>query len=341
MATPSEGLAACRSRRSRPSADALAALPSGAEDFLVIPDDLERLAVEVRKRPDAGADRAVLAGDVPVLAGQSRAIAAIRDSVRALAPLHIPVLVQGEAGSGHDDLVEALHVASPGRGAITRIPCGGQGDATVPHARAVHLIGVERLSAAGQRAWRIALACDSGRRARRAPRVFASSSADLLREAREGRFDTELARQLSRFVIVIPPLRRRLDDLGDIAHALARRVGLRIGRPGARMLPSAIAALRQRAWPGNLDELAEVLERAIAFSSDGRVDAESLLLPHGVGSPLQALRQGRVWQQRDELRQLIERCDGNLAEVARHLKMSRSAVFYRARRLGLLEPVRG
>ena len=74
--------------------------------------------------------------------------------------------------------------------------------------------------------------------------------------------------------------------------------------------------------------------------SSRSVSAEALSRALGAGSPLASLRQGRLRHQREELRLLIERHEGNLAEVARHLGLSRSTVFYRARKFGLVDPRR-
>jgi DNA-binding NtrC family response regulator len=169
-------------------------------------------------------------------------------------------------------------------------------------------------------------------------RVFASTSGDLLRSAREGTFHPGLADRLSRFQIPLPPLRERPEDIGALALHLSRRIGATLGRPQVRFDRSAIALLRRATWVGNVQELASVVEKLVAFSPEGAVTRKRVTeilgdLPDSVG----AMRQQRSQLQRAELATLLETCGGNLAEVARRLQISRGAVIYRAQKHGLLQ----
>ena len=103
----------------------------------------------------------------------------------------------------------------------------------------------------------------------------------------------------------------------------------------------AVALLRNRAWPGNVRELAAAVEKLVAFSPDGTVTRGRAREVLGeVSDSVASLRSRRVQQQREELVELLERCGGNLAEVARRLDLSRGAVIYRAQKHGLLARTR-
>jgi len=318
---------------------AVRAIRSGATDFFELPADRARLL------RDAGAlagsaglrtDAETLEGDI---AGTSAAIERVRERVRALAPLRVPVLVSGEPGSGRDHVVRALHRHS-GLAETELIAIAPESAAarTRPGPRAaVYLDHIERFKPELQALWFEILCAAEEPGTAAAPRVYASTSIDVDQAAREGGFHPGLADRLRRFSIPIPSLRDRRADVGPTAHRLANRVGRSFRRNEIRFERGAIALLRQASWPGNVRELARVVERLVAFSIDGEITAQRVreVLGEAPGS-VASLRSRRDRRQRDELVDLLESCGGNLAEVARRLEVSRGAVIYRAQKFGLL-----
>ncbi len=110
-------------------------------------------------------------------------------------------------------------------------------------------------------------------------RVIAATNRDLLAEVRAGRFREDLYYRLAVFPIAIPPLRDRAEDIPIIARYLAQRARRTVGRPAFELTDADLDALRTYAWPGNIRELANVIERA-AILSDGRhVDLATILPP--------------------------------------------------------------
>ena len=81
------------------------------------------------------------------------------------------------------------------------------------------------------------------------------------------------------FPLRLPALRERLEDLPLICEVLLQDLGRRIGRPGFRVAREGLTKLAGYYWPGNLRELANVLERAMILSSALRLGAEGLDLP--------------------------------------------------------------
>ncbi len=270
--------------------------------------------------------------------GRSAAMRRVRARIAGLGPLQVPVLVVGERGSGRDWVVNALHGASRD-GAFTLPTLRGDAAAAgraPASARAVYLDEVGALLPEAQRHWLERLDGKGGAPRDRV-RLYASTSEDLASRARDGSFLSMLADRLLRFRIELPPLRDRLEDVPALVAALVPKLGTRLGRVHARVLPAALARLAQHPWAGNVRELEDVLERMIAFSADGQVTRSH------VDEALASARESVVslrgrWEsrQRDELVRLLEVCGGNLAEVARRLDMSRSAIVYRAKKYGLL-----
>jgi DNA-binding NtrC family response regulator len=107
-------------------------------------------------------------------------------------------------------------------------------------------------------------------------RLIASSSLDVTREARAGRVRAELAAALSTVVISLPPLRDRIVDLPALAQGFLRDLS---GHLPAGLSADAVDALGRYHWPGNLQELRNVLERGLLLSRGGVVEARHLALP--------------------------------------------------------------
>jgi Nif-specific regulatory protein len=108
-------------------------------------------------------------------------------------------------------------------------------------------------------------------------RIIAATNRNLEEDVRAGKFREDLYQQLNVMPIYLPPLRARLEDLPDLAHCLAGRIGARQGRT-LRVTDCALRFLIQYDWPGNARELTSVLERAAIMADGGMIDRHALLL---------------------------------------------------------------
>ncbi len=315
---------------------AVAAMKGGAQEFLNFPDDLERLVERAREltrvsQDDGGALESMLAG-------QSLGMRRVRERIRALAPLRVPVLVCGESGSGRDRVVEALHASSALAGApLIKLGPGASRVPKLPEEGAVfYLDEVGELDAYAQTHWRELVHSPERAAGQKLLRILASTSEDLSQSAREGRFEPRLAEDLLRFTILLPPVRERSEDVPALVRLLAARLGRRMGRESVRFERPALSLLKRQRWPGNVRELASVVEKLVAFSAQGSITRDRVkeVLSEAPDS-VSLLRSRRLQKQRQELIALLEQCGGNFAEVARRLGVSRGAVIYRAQKHGL------
>jgi DNA-binding NtrC family response regulator len=273
------------------------------------------------------------------IVGRSAAMQVVRDRVRALARLSVPVLIRGEAGTGLTHVARTLHAAAaPGAGGLYVFDARRPGSPPGSLARKTLLIEeVGALPAPEQARWHEQLRrSETG--AEGAPRrIFVTSSRELSRLVAEVGFAAELRDRLERFRIDLPPLRERREDVPDLVRALGERAAGGLGRERVQWTREALRLLAAQSWPGNLRELAALVERLVAFDTEGRIGRARVAAlleesPSGVASSrLEALR-----RQREELARAIEETGGNLAEVARRLRMSRGGVIYRAQKFGLL-----
>jgi transcriptional regulator of acetoin/glycerol metabolism len=191
----------------------------------------------------------------------------------------------------------------------------------------VYIDRVEELDAGGQQHWSDWLAKAEASGFRAGLRIIASTTDHLLSRVREGSFDKRLGSLLLRFVVELPPLRDRSEDIPAIADALTQQLSRSVGRR-IRLSHAARDHLALRRWPGNVRQLERILERAIAFSR-GRQIRRQLVeeLCADDERTLSAIRQQHAHRERDELILAVEATGGNISRAAERLGRSRSSVY--------------
>jgi len=170
-------------------------------------------------------------------------------------------------------------------------------------------------------------------------RVIASTSCDLKTAANEGRVPQELYYLLSVASIWVPPLRRRREDIRPLAEQMLARFERQSGPPAAngnvRFSRKTWDCLLNHDWPGNGDELANVLQRAILSGKPSPIEAsdiEQLLLDNRALATTTetitvALEGDFKDIQRGIIREMIHRCSGNKAAAARSLGLHRKTIY--------------
>ncbi len=117
-------------------------------------------------------------------------------------------------------------------------------------------------------------------------RLLAATHVDLLQAISQRRFREDLYYRLSVFPLRLPPLRERLEDLPQLCAFLLEEQTRRTGRRGMRVTPQGLKRLAAYAWPGNLRELANMLERATILSPGPELGADAFDLPvHAEAEP--------------------------------------------------------
>ncbi len=110
-------------------------------------------------------------------------------------------------------------------------------------------------------------------------RILAATHVDLEKAVAEGRFRADLYYRLNVFPLRLPALRERLEDLETLCTVLLDDLARRTGRRGVVVTPAALARLRSYPWPGNIRELANILERASILSTGRSVSPDLIDLP--------------------------------------------------------------
>lgn len=183
-------------------------------------------------------------------------------------------------------------------------------------------------------------------------RVIAATNRDLEQDVREGRFREDLFYRLNTFVIKVPPLRVRPEDIPPLASYYFEKMCRRHHRQLAGITPEAVGYLTRYLWPGNVRQLRNEIERSVVFAEDGKaVGADSLspeILQAGIpSSPVRVqpdfsravnFKEIMLDVERQLLVEALARHHGNVTRAAELLGLSRQTFNYKLRKLILNNP---
>jgi DNA-binding NtrC family response regulator len=171
-------------------------------------------------------------------------------------------------------------------------------------------------------------------------RTICATNADLERAVAEGRFRRDLYYRINVICVAILPLRDRPDDILPLAHKFLRDFSRRFTREIRSFTPAAERALLEHPWRGNVRELRNRVERAVALSPAECIGAEALFLsdaaqPVGAISLVPTLAEIRCRAERQHIRAVLEGAEGRVDEAAKLLAVSRSTLFEKMRKLDI------
>ncbi|HYP90779.1 MAG TPA: sigma 54-interacting transcriptional regulator [Polyangiaceae bacterium] len=281
---------------------------------------------------------------LPGVIGNSAPMLRVARLVRLHAKSRVPILLQGESGTGKDMVARAIHelgrrdgpyvplnmAALPEsladaelfghrRGAFTGAVTSRVGAFEQAHEGTLFLDEIAELPLSIQvKLLRVVedgmvRAVGAAQALRVAVRLVSASWAELDQRVLDGRFRADLYHRLSTVVVELPPLRERRSDIAQLSQSLLRRMRADVGE---RVLSSAaLSRLVAQSWPGNVRELGAVLYRAAAAAeyeiAARHVDDASRQAPHA-RKPAQ------------DARALLELCGGNVSRAARTAGVPRS-----------------
>ena len=168
---------------------------------------------------------------------------------------------------------------------------------------------------------------------------IAATNRDLDAMVSTGAFRSDLYFRLKVLSLHISPLRERLDDLPPLLEHFAAQTARRYGMPAPAFSPEFLETARRYGWPGNVRELAHVVERAVLLGVDRLIDAPALGLSASsppAADPGQVLAGFTLEEaERHLIVDALDETGGNVSESARRLGVSRMVLRYRIQKLGL------
>jgi formate hydrogenlyase transcriptional activator len=175
-------------------------------------------------------------------------------------------------------------------------------------------------------------------------RLIAATNRDLEQALSEGRFRADLYYRLNVFPIIIPPLRKRLEDVPRLARHFVMLYASKMGKHVGPLSAEVLHRLAAYAWPGNVRELQNVIERAVILSPKGRFELGELVASPAGESPKQPLRSLEAVERQHIVAVLEEtgwRVSGERG-AAKILGLKRTTLEARMKKLGIVRrPDRG
>ena len=293
---------------------AIEAMKLGAYDYITKPARINELEILVQKAGEKSRLRRENASLKVRLGRQERGFGLITDdpgmkelmaTVARVAPSDLPVLIQGDSGTGKELVARALHTASPrSQQPFVAINCAAVAESLLeselfghekgsftgavmrkPGLFEVADKGVLFLDEIGEVApavqvkllraieTREILRVGSTRPVRIDVRIVSATNKDVKAEMQDGRFREDLYYRLNGVTLRLPPLRERRGDIPLLARHFLDRFG-----PRKALTPRALETLAAYAWPGNVRELQMVIHRAAILSMKDAIDADDLPL---------------------------------------------------------------
>ncbi len=349
--------------------NAVAALKAGAFDYLAKPIGLEQLRTLVKSAlclpqgSEAGPE-------LPGLIGDSPSMQQVRETIGKLARSQAPIYLSGESGSGKELAARLIHARSARsaapfvpvncgaipenlmeseffgyrKGAFTGAEADREGFFQAAAGGTLFLDEVADLPLAMQvkllraiqekKVRRVGSVVEEGVDVR----IVCATHRNLRECVERGSFRQDLYYRLNVIEMRMPPLRERVEDIPPLVDAILRRL---CGDTPPRLEPEALKALQFYAFPGNVRELENILERATALCSGSRITLGDLRLEADdagsdeLGRGSESLDDYLNRVERQALLEALQKTEGNRTAAARLLGISFRSLRYRLDRLGI------
>jgi DNA-binding NtrC family response regulator len=364
--------------------DAVKAIKLGAFDYLAKPFDHEELLRRLKRlvsNPPAGASQTNGAGPMAALLrdmGPSGHVQDLIGAVARVARTDFSVLLVGETGVGKELLARAIHHASArASGPFVAVDCGAiteslmenelfghekgsftgatdkvAGEFEAANGGTLFLDEISNLPASAQpkllraleqrAVWRLGAT-------RPIPvdlRIVAATNIQHECLIESGRFRPDLFYRLNEFVLRVPPLRERREDIPYLAKRFLSIANAELSKDIQGFSADALALLSADGWPGNVRELRHVVRQA-ALAAGDVIDAPDLRLRAGAGRPSaeqlqwkglslrEVVRQHLVLVERRILMEALRTASGNKAQAARMLQIDYKTIHQKLKEYGI------
>jgi formate hydrogenlyase transcriptional activator len=318
-------------------------------------------------------DEPVVEAEFRGIVGSNSRLKAVIENIQIVAPVDSTVLILGETGTGKELIARAIHDLSPRKNyPFVKVNC-----AAIPSGLLEsELFGHEKgafTGAIAQKIGRFELAdkgtlfldevgdiplelqpkllrvlqeqeferLGSTRTQRVDVRLVAATNANLAPMIAEKKFRSDLFYRLNVFPIAVPPLRERRDDIERLVCHFANKYAQRMGKHIVSIPRATMDALSRYAWPGNIRELQNLMERAVLLSPGPqlRVPLTDIVVPvevndDGESSALEQVEREMILRALQESNWVV----GGVHGAAARLRLNRTGLAYKMKKFGISRP---
>lgn len=359
---------------------AVDAMKRGAFDYITKPFDNHRVLAVVRQAladPLKGRENPKKRSDADPsvtdeILGSSPAIGVVRDAIAMVASHPTSVMIIGESGTGKGLVARAIHHRSQRRdekmvsvncasipwnlleselfghrkGAFTGAMGNRTGAFLEAHGGTLFLDEIgdlpldlqpKLLHAVEEKA---VTPIGDDRRHTVDVKIVSATNGDIRQMVASGLFRSDLYYRLNTFLIDVPPLRQRREDICELAEHFMALYANAYRRPATALDEAVKHCLMRSPWPGNVRELRNVMERAV-LACDGPLITLPVLPPELVAAADRRTEKNPapydlMAQERRLIVEALEQCNGNQVQAAKALKITRNTLRYRMKKFGIM-----
>lgn len=346
---------------------AIAALQAGASDFIIKPFSMQQMLASIQhtlaqqhvQRENLVLKRQVEKMYSGSIIGNSVAMKNVSDVLEQVAPMPTTVLIEGESGTGKELAARAVHEMSGRSGSFVPINCGAISEelmeselfghtkgaftsaqqareglftyadggtlfldeiGEMPLSMQVHLLRVIEE--------RVIRPVGSNREIRINVRIIAATNRNLNDLVKAGQFREDLYYRLNVVNILIPPLRDRKDDLPLLVQHFVTTIASELGIDHPEITGSDLYHLRAYAWPGNIRELKNVIERCLLLNKGPRQCIDNLANKTQTGNDScnEPEAETLASVEKQHIMKILNAENGNNSAAARRLGISRKTM---------------
>lgn len=345
----------------------------GAVDFLEKPISLPRLLTSVRNAMNIYHTKSATQAKVNII-GKSEAIKTVKRRIQKLAMLNDTILIYGESGSGKEIVADNLHLFSNRyTQPMHKVNCTSLNSNLIES----EIFGHKKGSFTGAHSDKkglFAIADDSTlfideigdfplelqskilrvvQEKRFTPvgsiteqhtnaRLVFATNKDLQKMIIEGTFRQDLYYRLSTFLVIIPPLRERLEDIDDLTTFFLNQFLIENNLPYKYFNPGALEKLKEYSYPGNVRELIKIVKNAAFFCENEAITAEDI--DFGSGDPVpdiwtltrnKSLNESKLLFESELIRRRLKKYNNDPAKTAASLNIIRNNLYRKFKQLGI------